>query len=248
MTAQQTSHEIGDVGIAAITIERRWSPKELLDLLNRNVWFARQPSSLQEAVVCHGRVAHLAGGRLVHSEGDLPSGLWAVLSGSTRVEASVGPDRMVLLDLVGPGGIVGQSSSFGGGPRQTSVRTAEPSTLLLVSDNSIKTIANQHPAIWRAIGDLLFSQLEYNTRRRAQAMCLTPRARVAAALIYVPSAPFLSGFLKVSQVDLAELAALSRKTVNGHIQDFQREKLIRTSYRGIQILDRPRLKRLAFLS
>ena len=150
--------------------------------LQKSLWFRRQPPGLQAALIEKGRIAALPKGRWLHSEGDASGGLWAVLSGAMRLEVTVGPDRSVLLNIAGAGVVAGQTLGGGGGPRIATVRAAEDSVLLLISDAALQQIAAAHPAVWRAVSELLYRQLERTAHLAAEALSLSPRARIAARL------------------------------------------------------------------
>lgn len=220
----------------------RWSAPEIARQLAGNRWFARRPSTLRAALVEGGRVSHLGKGQWSHGEGDEATGLWAVLAGSLRLEASVGLERDVLLNVVGPGVILGQTAAFGGGPRLVTARAAEPATVLLIGDAALQAISAAHPSLWRSVSELVYGQLEAAVRFAAETLCLPPRARVAARLLSLTDEA--GGSVRISQADLAEMTGLSRKSVNGHLNALQDQALVRLDYRGIEVLAPGRLRAL----
>ena len=95
---------------------------ELLNTLRHGRWFATLDPALAAELIAAGRVATLDAGQWIYSEGDEEPGLCLVIEGVLRLEASVGPDRDVLLGLAGPGQAIGQSRRFGGGRRIVTAR------------------------------------------------------------------------------------------------------------------------------
>jgi CRP-like cAMP-binding protein len=216
-----------------------------LEILNQGRWFSRQPAALKTALVERGRIASFERGQWIHSEGDASGGLWGVLSGAVRLEVTVGLERDVLVNIVGPGAMAGITLAAGGGPRIATARAGEQSRVLLVPDPVLQAIGAEHPSLWRAVSELLYSQLERTAHLAAEALRLPPRARVAARLLALAREDRAGGvFAAVSQTDLAEMTGLSRKSVNGHLRRLQGEGTVRPGYRGVHLLDRGRLETL----
>src|ERR1700743_1412763 len=73
-----------------------------------NPWFARRELLLQTALLEAGTISQLEPGQWIYSEGDNSDGIWAVLDGVVKLELSVGRNRSVLMNLVGPNTFTGQ--------------------------------------------------------------------------------------------------------------------------------------------
>lgn len=221
------------------------SPEEMRVPLGGSGWFMHQPPGLQDALLERGRVARLVKGQWLHGEGDRPGGLWAVLSGSMRLEVSFGPDRTILLMIVGPGNVLGQSAIFGAGPYLSTARAHEETILLLLSEAALKSVSDAYPVLWQSMNDLLYRQVGWLGQMLAEALCLPPRARIAARLLLLAEQwPPSNNFVNISQADLAEMTGLTRKTANLHLLALEDEGIIRLSYRGVQLLDHRRLRAL----
>lgn len=222
------------------------SLEETRAALTGSAWFAHQPPGLRDALIERGRIARLAKGQWLHGEGDAPGGLWAVLSGSMRIEIAFGPDRTMLLMIVGPGNVLGQSAVFGAGPYLSTARAHEETILLLLSEAALKAVAAAHPVLWQSMNDLLYRQVERLGRMLAEVLFLPPRARIAARLLALADqGPSPKGVVNISQADLAEMTGLTRKTASQHLLAFQEQGFIRLSYRGIQLVDNKQLRGLA---
>jgi CRP/FNR family cyclic AMP-dependent transcriptional regulator len=221
------------------------SRREIAEPLQQSQWFMRQPAALRDALVERGRVLELAEGQWLHSQGDPSGGVWAVLSGSVRLEVAMGAERTLLVNIIGPGNVLGEPSSFGGGPRLTTVRASEKSFVFLVTDAALQLIAQAHPIIWHSINDLLYRQLERTGQMMAEALCLPPAARIAARLIAVAGERRPDcDTARITQADLAEMTGLARKSVNGHLLRLQKANIVRLAYREVRILNQPRLRAL----
>ena len=174
----------------------------------------------------------------VYSEGDTDSGIFGVLEGALRVEAAVGLNRSVLLNIVGAGEFIGQARAFGGGRRIVTARASGAATVFALSDASLARIAQREPDIWRVVSDLVYAQLNGLVHLTAALLGLPPRLRIAARLLALPTDDAVTC---VTQADLAEMCGLSRKA---HLQALVGEGLIHTGYGAVRVLSRSRLQQL----
>lgn len=213
----------------------------MLAALGRNPWFARQPAALRERLVAGGRTVELQRGQWVYSQGDEGTGLCAVLDGALRMEVALDAERDVMIGLASAPTILGQARRSGGGPRIITVRANTPARVLMIADDALDRAAATDVALWRAINELVYAQLEQATRLAAYLLVQTAEGRVALRLLQ-----FADGdSVPVSQSDLAEMTGLSRKTVNGHLAALERKGVIARGYRAITVVDHAALERIA---
>lgn len=206
---------------------------EIETLALRGAWFAHLPPPLRAALLRAGRVVRLDAGQWVYGEGDEETGVVLVLDGSLRIEASVGAERDVLVNLAPAGAAFGQSRRGGGGPRIVTARAAGRATVMLVADSALERIAAEQPLLWRAVSELVYGQLDAMVHLAAQLLALGPRGRIAARLLAFGG----EGGAALGQADLAEMCGLSRKSVNAHLAALERRGAIARGYGRIAILD-----------
>lgn len=211
-----------------------------IEALDRIPWFARQRPALRERIGAAGRVVALRRGQWVYSQGDEGTGLCAVLDGALRLEVATGGDRDVLIGLAQAGAMLGQARRYGGGPRIITVRASGAARVWLVSDEALAGLAADAPELWRAVGELVYAQLEAATRLSAQLLVQTPRQRVAARVLQFA----VEDVVSVNQSDLAEMCGLSRKTANAHLAALEASGAITRGYRTIMVRDPDALRRV----
>ena len=214
----------------------------VLDALRRGRWFATLDPALAAELIAAGRVVALDAGQWIYSEGDEEPGLCLVVEGVLRLEASVGPDRDVLIGLAGPGQAIGQSRRFGGGRRIVTARAQRKARVLLVPDAALPGIAARQPGAWPATMALLYDQLDVAVHNAALNLCLSPRERVAARLAQLAGD---KGEVPATQADLAEMCGLSRKSASGHILALAKRGWVVPGYRSLRVLDTAALRRVA---
>jgi len=74
-----------------------------------------------------------------------------------------------------------------------------------------------------------------------------PERLVRRLLVLLPAIEAASGepVLPMTQADLARMVGTSRSRVNSQLRRLESEGLVRSGYRGITLLDLPRLRTLA---
>ena len=213
-------------------------------MLRSSGWLAPYGEAMAQALLAEGALRRLPAGRWAQAEGDAETGLLAVIEGAIDLYCQAPGDREVRIGQVGAGGALGQTTSFGGGPRLVTAVCAEPSLLLRVSDAGLERIARTRPDVWRAVASLVYLQLRNTLQMAADALALPPRQRLASRLLSL-SRSRRDPILPLSQQALAEMAGLSRKTANAYLAQFQRQGLVSLDYGRITVLDQQRLERVA---
>ena len=218
-----------------------------LATLRRTGWAGRLEPGLAEALVEAGRLVRLPTGAWSHGEGDPETGIFVVIEGAVQLFAEAPGDRQVLVGHVERGGTIGQANRFGGGPRIVTAIAVVPSQLLVVSDAALTRLSAAWPDLWKMIAGLAYAQTRVTVQMLAQIVALPPRQRVAACLLALAA---ITGerppvTLSIGQQALGELVGLTRKTVNGLLQEFAKQGLVRLRYAKLEIADPKGLKAVA---
>lgn len=211
----------------------------ILAVLRRTGWAGRAEPGLAEALVEAGRMMRLPTGAWSHGEGDTETGILVVIEGAVQLFTEAPGDRQVLVGHIERGGTIGQTNRFGGGPRIVTAIAVVPSQLLIISDAVLARLSASWPNLWRVIAGLAYGQMRATVQTLAQIVALPPRQRLAARLVSLAAitgepAPLT---LSIGQQALGELVGLTRKTVNGLLQDFAREGLVRLRYAKLELVD-----------
>jgi CRP/FNR family cyclic AMP-dependent transcriptional regulator len=213
-----------------------------LDIVAAIPWFARQPDAQRAALLAAGRLSARSAGEWLHGEGDDETGVLAVVEGGLKVYGQAPGGREALIGVLPPGTVIGQSVSFGGGPRIVTAIAAAPSRLFTVSDSGLRRVAVSHPGLWEALSALVYGQLRANAQAVAEFVALKPRERLISRLLQL--AAQAGGPVDVSQADLAEMIGVTRKAVNGWLGELEARGLVERGYGRIVVLDRAGLERL----
>ena len=214
------------------------------EILARAQWLGQGGGDLADAFLAHGRIVALTAGQWAHAEGDDETGVLVVLKGALQVFCKAPGDREVLINQIGPGAALGQTTRFGGGPRLVTAIAAEDALILQVSDRALSRIARDAPGLWEAVSALLYLQLRNLLDLVGVLAALPPRERLARRLAQMARTSPLP-VLRITQEALGEMVGLTRKTANLHLAAFEREGLVRRAYGGLTVTDLAGLRRVA---
>ncbi|MGY8686054.1 Crp/Fnr family transcriptional regulator, partial [Bradyrhizobium sp. UFLA05-153] len=152
------------------------------EILKKQTWLHGHGVDLVEPLLAHGRLVSFEAGQWTHAEGDEETGILVVIRGLVYVLCKAPGDREVLIGPTVPGGAIGQTTRFGGGPRLVTVQCMNDSLILLASDRALTQIAMKRPQIWQAVAALLYLQVRDLLQLAAEVIALPPRQRLAARI------------------------------------------------------------------
>lgn len=205
-------------------------------------WFASLPDPLRAALMSAGRFTRRAPGEWVQAEGDEDTGVLAVVEGVLRVYVQAPGGREALISLLPARAVIGQSVSFGGGPRIVTVVAATPALVFTLSDRALRQVAAVHPGLWEAVSTLVYAQLRTVSLGLAEMVALKPRERLVSRLLQMSLLG--AGAVAASQAELAELVGVTRKAVNGWLGELEAKGLVRVGYSRVEVLDARGLERM----
>ena len=98
-----------------------------------NPWFKALPAGLAQAMLRQGERWQLRPGEMMFRQGALPSGFFALISGSLKASTLRADGREAILAVIEPGTWFGEISLLDGLPRTHDITALERSELLVLS-------------------------------------------------------------------------------------------------------------------
>ena len=193
----------------------------------------------QEAVLSTARRVELPSGSSLLFEGDLSGRVVVMLTGAARVSATAANGRQILLNMVGPGEILGQVSALDGGPHSASVTTVTDADVVFLDADVFRALLNAHPVVTEAVATALARDLRRVERHRVELAAYDVPTRLAGRLAYLADRLTERGpaEIPVSQRELAEWCGASREAVTKALKTFRALGWVQTHQRSITILD-----------
>ncbi len=186
-------------------------------------------------LAARGAVRHFPRGAVVINEGDSGDFLFVVLEGRVKVYASDERGREVVLNIQGPGDVLGELALIDDTPRSASVVALEPVRLSFVSRSQFIAAMHDRPDLAVRFLGVLTERVRYLTGVVKNLACHNVRGRIAFTLWRL-SEPLPDGrrrmALPLTQKDLGEMVGASREMVGRVLKDLQTEGLLRHEGRG----------------
>lgn len=202
-----------------------------------------QPASL-ETLGRAAQLVHLPKGHTIFRRGDLPSGLYCVVSGSVKLLAQAAAGREKVIDIFGDGQLFGEIGLFIDGPYRSWAQTIGRCLLLYLPRGAVIE------AIGNDLGLALHLLHEVSSRAQILIDALTaivsrPAAgRVAAYLLDLSARggerPRV--VLPATKGAIASLLSLSPEALSRVLRRFHDEGLVEVSGRAVRLIDRRRLR------
>ena len=193
------------------------------------------------------RLRRLHNDERVQSAGGYDGHLWIILNGAVRISTSTAKAEHVYA-VLGPGNYFGLAGVIGKGVGTIDARAFGATQLAWIDGVALMRLLDDRPPLWRHFGALLSHRLMVAlTLLRDNTACALPERLVRRLLVLLPAIESASAepVLPMTQADLARMLGTSRSRVNAELRRLESEGLVRSGYRGITLLDVPRLRTLA---
>ncbi len=221
------------------------------ELLTQIPLFRRVGPQDRARIAAVGEIRSYDRGDVVFEEGD-PSDLFLiVISGRIKVYKH-GPDgNDMILEMFGPGGLLGAVAVYESRPYPASAMPLEPSSCLLIPRAAFFTLLEQHPLLVRGLLSSLSLRLVELTTRLAEltgGRVETRFARLFLKLADQLGRPERGGVFIPLPLARQELADLTGTTIETSIRIMSRwgkEEVLRTEKDGFVLVERAALEVLA---
>ena len=141
--------------------------------------------------------------------------------------------KEVGLYFVEPGGYCGEMCVFDDGPQTEHVIAIKPAVVVLISAETMRSIAEKNPKIMRALGSKLASRVRQMSRQRSLLSLPNVLQRVSTQLwLLIPESEDRSGkSIEISNLpthmEIAIMLNVSRETVTRVFQSLQNRQIVR---------------------
>lgn len=209
--------------------------------LSERGWLAACPADVREAMLAEGifRIA-TPGTEFMHA-GDLRGGLVGLARGTVELAFLDGHPDTRAIHLAHAGQWAGYKTLIGL-PRRLSMVARTDVLWVLVPQTAVERLLAQNPGWWRHIcvladelGELASSSFADLTRQDSTVRAIGVLLRLGGCRHVDP--PETPVEVRVSQLDLAAMAVMSRNTLNAIIATLAERGLIRIGYRSIILSD-----------
>jgi CRP/FNR family transcriptional regulator, cyclic AMP receptor protein len=213
-------------------------------LLARSELFDAFDASVVEDIARSARVVDLRRNDVVFGEGDAADALYVVRSGRLAIAKRSPDGRESVVALMEEGDLFGEMSLFDGEGRSAEARALEPSELVGVPYDAVRTVLEERPVLLWHVVRLFAQRLRVTDEALADTVFLDVTGRTAKRLLEI-AGDHDEFTLPVTQEELASMVGASRERVNKAIAAFVRLGWLVQNDRRYKITDRVQLARRA---
>ena len=189
-------------------------------------------------------------GQLLLTEGGPAGDLYLLHAGIVKLFHSAPSGRGHILRIVGPGTILGELSIHGTRTLSVSVEAVTDVRLFHLSGRRIRWLVERQPALALHLLEALSSELSY-ARQKTRDLALKDATSRLASLLLVLSKPAAGDGsaalpMRYRRADLAAMIGVGTETIIRALASLRARRIVASRGRDLAIIDRARLRRLAF--
>ena len=206
-------------------------------------FLARIGEADRQAVLGVGRRRPMVSGEVLFREGDDAYEVLIVLSGIVKIWVASASGRVVILDVLDPGSVMGEMSVVDGGARSASASALEDGELFVVPATRLRSLLETHPGITIELLRVVTERLRGASRRQLEfsagdALGHLCRAIVQLADRYAQEADGVREvLLPMAQGDVGAWGGLSREAVVKGLKALRRRGWVEGEGRRLRLLD-----------
>jgi CRP-like cAMP-binding protein len=198
-----------------------------------NQFVTALPDEMSSGLFAKAARVKLSTDELLFNAGDEGNGCYRIESGLVKLSilSAEGDER--ILDVLGPGAIVGELSMIDGAPRSTAVYALRDTELSFISRATFVAYAENHPGLYRHVTTLLAQRVREMNDIAVAWSFLSLEGRVAYALLELAEAfgeDTGDGRAlirqKIEQSDIAAMAGIARENVSRILNKWMRDGIV----------------------
>jgi CRP/FNR family transcriptional regulator, cyclic AMP receptor protein len=219
-------------------------------VLSKYGWLSRMPADFRTSILRNCTWQNYEAGASLFVAGDPPGGIFGIADGSIGTSTLLGAPDAPMVHIARRGFWSGEGSILSGEPRRMSASAITAALVANVPLSALHTLLSERPEWWQHIGQLALSSIDIIGNGFVDLMIRDSGRRCAAILLRLCECRFkdaaeVSREVMVTQEEMANMANLSRATVNTILRRFAKQQLIELRYRSIIVAETKRLRKLA---
>ena len=194
------------------------------------------------------RVSHLRQipkGLVIFDRGDPAASAYVVRAGSVAIVLATPDGRELVINEMRSGDCFGEVALLIDAPRSASAIARAPSEIIVIPRREFLAGLASDPLTLRRLLDTVAHRLRASTERESALAFLEAPARLARILLQMEREQRATGFVTISQEEVAQRVGVTRQTAAKILGQWRRAGWILTGRGKIVVLDRAALRRSA---
>ena len=233
-----------------VSAENKMDARNGALVLSKYGWLSQMPADFRSAILRNCVWQNYAAGASLFAAGDPPGGIFGIADGSVGTSTLLGAPDSPMVHIGRRGFWSGMGSLLSGEPRRMSAFAITEALIANVPLPALQALLSENPEWWQHIGQMALSSIDIIGNGFADMMIRDSGRRCAAILLRLCECRFndatdVSREVMVTQDEIADMANLSRSTVNTILRRLVKQRLIELRYRSIIVVETKRLRKLA---
>ncbi|MCZ0962361.1 Crp/Fnr family transcriptional regulator [Paracoccus benzoatiresistens] len=212
-----------------------------LGVLAQTGWLSRQPLDFQARISRLGHWREAKAGEILYLAGDDADWMVGLAEGAVEITFPLVGDEPVVIHRAEPGFWTGEASVLADQRRLISIAAATRARVFVLSAPGIRRMLEEEPRHWKPFFELSLTSSLTAVTLLAEALSLSPRARVARILLRLAQA---DGSVTCSKEDLGRLLGMTRSSARRALTSLTEMGAVQSGYGILSIRDRGKLERL----
>lgn len=227
-------------------------PPDVATILRGNRLLRELDDRQMAELVGLGRIHRVGAESVVFSKGDPGSCLYAILRGQIAIHTSSVDGKVMLLNILDPGDVLGEIALLDGKPRSAGATAIRPSELFRVDRTDFIPFLERHPPLCIRMMAVLCERLRWVSDNIEDAIFRDVPRRLARRLLLLAESygqPTTDGGIRitqpVSQEGLANMLGVTREIVNKSLKALKNADAITYTKGFIVLTDVELVRRMA---
>ncbi|MDQ6902407.1 MAG: response regulator [Bacteroidota bacterium] len=185
--------------------------------------------------------------QVIYHEGDVPPGIFLVLSGTFKTTKLADDGRELITGIYAKEDYIGINSVLLAEPFSETAQAMEEGTYCLIPKDAVDELVSRFTDIGKKFIQILSNNIREKEEQLLQMAYHSVRKRMSEVLISLMRQQPIEDSnecLKASRDEMASMAGMAAETVSRILSDFTSEKLIEKKGRLIRIINKERLAKL----
>ena len=217
---------------------------EILGFLASVPLLSKLSESSLLALARGGRFKHVEKGEVLFFQSDPSESAYIVRTGKISIVLNSPDGREMVINEMHSGDLFGELGILTKKPRSTSALANARSELFMIPQQSFLGVIDNEPHLALRMLEVTASRLQMSSEREGALAFMDAQARLARLLLELEKQEKDTGYITISQDELAHRTGLIRQTVAKALGKWRRRGLLLTGRGRIVLLDYKALKEL----
>lgn len=218
---------------------------EILKFLGSVPLFSRVNEDSARSLAEASKFQILQKGEMLFLQSDPCESAYIVRTGTISIVLQSADGREMIINEMRSGEMFGELGILTKRPRSTSAIARSNSELLVIPKEAFLNVMDAEPGLARLILELTASRLQMSSERESALVFMDAQARLAHLLLELDKQEQETGYITISQDELAHHTGLIRQTVAKALGKWRRQGYLLTGRGRIVLLNHKALREMA---